>query len=507
MSGLNRKERKARLVRVLAVVLAVLLVGSILASVLPVFSAFAEGEARSSYELTLDVNTAAQAVNGVERLDYVNTSGRSLDCVFFTLYPNLFRRQEALPVADGHWNDAFPAGYLPGGVVFSGVRVNGEKANWSVSGTYEQFLRVPCDLGAGERAVFEFEFVLLLSENCFSSGFGKQGWRLVSFYPAAAVYDGYTEDFVLNGWTQVTDPMMGDEADYTVRVLTDDGWMLASTGISESRKTENGRILWTISAERARDFSLTMGKNVKTSTRMLESGLEITAYAETDALAKSMADCAAEVLAQYEEWFGECPQRQIDLAETDLLRGMSRPGMLLLPTALTARSKSDEMKAEIARLCAGQWFGCGVGCNPESEPWMNDTLTAYAAMLYFEEKEGHDGYLKRLNAAVLDALQITIPGGLTVDSDASVFTSRGEYELVVIDRGMAVMHEMRSLMGREAFIEGLRRYAEDNTGKIASVEQFARAFNDVTGSRWDEYIVGEMHTISDYVNVRLEWFE
>ena len=102
-----------------------------------------------------------------------------------------------------------------------------------------------------------------------------------------------------------------------------------------------------------------------------------------------------------------------------------------------------------------------------------------------------------LNAEVLDALQITLPGGLVVDSHASRFTDYGEYELVVIDRGMAVMHELRAMVGRETFLEALGRYVSGNAGRIASIEQFVAAFNETTGSTWGEYIVAQMHDIGD----------
>ena len=199
---------------------------------------------------------------------------------------------------------------------------------------------------------------------------------------------------------------------------------------------------------------------------------------------------------------------ELELIETDYLReGLSKPGIIQVSTGLCGLPKRAALEAAVARLCAAQWFGGAVGCNPEKEPWLADAVAGYAALLYFEEKEGYAGYLKRLNDQSLEALQITLPGGLTVDSAASRFTSRGEYELVVIDRGAVVLHETRDLMGREAFIAALARYVDDNRGKNASIASFAAALNETTGRRWDEYIVSQLQMISDYVNQRLERIE
>ena len=41
-------------------------------------------------------------------------------------------------------------------------------------------------------------------------------------------------------------------------------------------------------------------------------------------------------------------------------------------------------------------------------------------------------------------------------------------------------------------------FAAQNAGGITTVERFVSAFNEVTGSRWDEYIVGQFASIADY---------
>lgn len=104
-------------------------------------------------------------------------------------------------------------------------------------------------------------------------------------------------------------------------------------------------------------------------------------------------------------------------------------------------------------------------------------------------------------------MQITIPGGVTVDSTAERFTSRMEYDVVVVDRGTAVLHEMRSVMGRDVFMEGLTKYVSDNSLSHATTTEFLAAMNAVSGRRWDEYLYGQMHNIDDYVELNLEWYE
>ena len=107
----------------------------------------------------------------------------------------------------------------------------------------------------------------------------------------------------------------------------------------------------------------------------------------------------------------------------------------------------------------------------------------------------------------MPALRITIPGGLNVDSAADRFTSRSEFATIVIDRGVAVMHELRETMGDEAFFEGLRLYVQANAGGIASIADFAAAIDQASGSRLDEYLVAQLETISDYAGHDVQPYE
>ncbi len=494
--------------RVLAIVLALLLVGSIVLSVLPVFG-LAEEEPRSHYALDMSVDLDAQAVTVSETLDYVNATGRALDALWLNVYANALRRADSVPVENSEWNDAFPAGYAPGGVDFISVTVNGEPASWAMSGPGETFMRVEAALQPGGTARFAFRFRLLLPRCDWALGLGELGWRLVNFYPVAAAYDAQAEDFVLNGWTVAVDPLMSDAADYEATVTLPRTWTLASTGqASASEPDENELVVWSIRAEGVRDFSLAFSRRMNERRGETASGTGVRAYASTASAAQAMLDAALAALNAYENWLGPLSAPELELMETDYLRdGFSKPGLIQVSSALCAINRRGALENAVVRLCAGQWFGGEVGCNPENEPWMTDALAGYAALLVWEEREGYDGYLKRLNAQVLSALQTTIPGGLTVDSHASRFNGTDEFELVVVDRGAAVLHELRDLMGREAFLACLARYVADNRGKNASIAQFVDALNVTTGERWDEYLVSQMHTISDYVNQRLTWFE
>ena len=205
-----------------------------------------------------------------------------------------------------------------------------------------------------------------------------------------------------------------------------------------------------------------------------------------------------------EEKFGAYPWPTLTLIETEYVYdGLSYPGVIQVSGGQTGSALAET----VVDLCADQYFGSIVGSNRNEAPWLSEAVSSFVKLLYFEEKNGYNDFMQRLNDQVLPALSITVPGGVTVESAADQFSSRMEYELVIVDRGVAVLYEMRQVMGEEVFMQGLAEYVSRMRLDNATAGDFLSAMNDVSGRRWDEYLYGQMHNIDDYVGQGLEWFE
>lgn len=470
--------------------------------------ASAEEAARDRYHLDITILENEQAARIVQTCEYTNRTGSAQSGVLFCVYANVLRRQSAAPVEAEQMNDAFPAGYAPGGVDFIQIQVNGEPAEWGVQGEKELFLRVGCELEPGERARFEFEYYLLLPAYSGAMGVGDLGWRLTNFYPVAAVYDPYLEDFPLNDYTMVNEPHFAESADYTVRMELPETYDLAAPGEVTAVPDGEGRVAYDVRAEGIRQLALIFSRKMTERAAILDSGVKLRVLANTASDAQAMLDSALPVMNWLEETFGAYPWPSLTIVETDYLYdGLAYPGVIQVSDSLTGPAQRKELDQAIVSLCADQYFGCIVGNNPSGAPWLGESVSAFASLLYYEAKNGYDDYLVRLNRQVLAALQTTIPGGMTVDSEAERFNSRMEYEIVVTDRGTAVLHEMRQAMGEDAFMEALSTYVSRMWMKNAAASDFLSAMNDVSSRRWDEYLYGQMHTIDDYVDMKIEWYE
>jgi hypothetical protein len=150
-------KKMKMVVRVLAIVLALLLILGVIASVSSLF-AFAESAPRNIYELDIYMREESHAAEVSQTVKYANNTDVYLRYVMFSVYANAYRRLMTLPFEDDKLRVAFPNGYAPGGVDIISVTVNGASADWGVSGTGEQFMRVSCDIAPGGTAEFGFDF-------------------------------------------------------------------------------------------------------------------------------------------------------------------------------------------------------------------------------------------------------------------------------------------------------------------------------------------------------------
>ena len=503
---MNRKQRRA--VRIVAIVLVALLVFSAVISAV-ISLAYAEEVApsdRNRCTLTMEYLEEEQALRISQRLVYTNPSDAALDRVLFYIPANLLRRQSALPYEGESLLKAFPAGYLPGGVDLTGVRVDGADADWGIQGDTETFLRVSCTLAPGARCTFEFEYYLLLTENAAFLGISDSAWRLSNFYFSPASRDASGE-FILNAAQSFTRYVDSPVMDFEAQIALPDVYLLAGTGL-ETHEAQGEHILrWTLRAENARDFALCFGKRFREYRLETDSGVELRLLTNARGVAERLLSVASAAVDACEAMFGAMPFRQLDFVQAGYAPGaLNHTACLWLPESLL-RGDAAALAKAIRFFVAQQYFGCRASARPVSDAWLSDSVCEYLSYLLLEEADGYDAYLSALNTGVVNALQMTIPGGLTVTSDASLFTE-DEYEIVIRDRGAAVFHELRTAMGREDLIAGLRIFYEKGCGGETLTEMdLVDSLDAASGGHWEKFLTDWVFNIGDYVHQTIDWLD
>ena len=482
-------KRKKQLARILALLLAVLLVLGTIASIVFGHAHGEETATRDEIALELEFFEEEQALQIRQRLRYTNRTGKHLDRVEFSVYANMFRRVTALMYEADVWQDVFPAGNAPGGVEFSRILVDGRSADWGMMGEEELFLRVACDLAEGQTCEFTFEYTLLLTQNAASLGVGAMGWRLRGFYIQPLKYE-YGE-FVAPEPLQHANYVYADRADYALTVILPERYLLAGPGEITSVDNGDGTRTWTLAADNIRELCLSVGMRWREYSAETASGTRLRLLANARDAQKTL-DTALETLEVYESWFGPL-DGDVTIAQSDYALGtLSLPGILWANEA--ALSDAMALRGALAR----QFFGYGAYPMPTEDAWLADSVSAYAACLALKEAEGESAFLEYLNGEILPEAQYTLPGGVEVTSSAAILTA-AEYESLILGRGALVLHETCAAMGEETFLAALRLFYQRGLAMdVVGEYDFVDALDDASGGDWEAFLTDWLFNVADY---------
>jgi len=496
-------KKTSVLKRVLAILLIIALFATMIISI--IVSAIPSGhdhahaeEIADSYSFDIELLEDEQALRVTQRLVFYNDTGDRLDRVMFAVYANMFRRETTVMYETA---EAQPYGYNPGGAEFYSVKANGEEADWAVMGEGEYFMRVACDVESGGVCEFEFIYDVLITQNAAFLGVDEGCWRLSGFFPVMCVYrEGIWEG---NTPVQHNRYTLTTPAEYRAEITLPDMYMLAGTG--EENYVENGDSrTWTVTGSNIREFALTIGRAWRKYSGETAYGTRVNVYTADRGGGKAL-DEAVKAVECCERWFGGFPMESIDFAETDIaVDMMSFPGLVWLDRDVFS---DDELKYYIRRCIADQYFGIEVYSDPAADAWLGVSVPEYVSYLLYEEIDGYDAFVERMNGYFIDAINVTMPSNLVMNADAVLF-SQVQFETVVRHRGAMAMHELRVAMGREMLIDVLtdwrQKYAQNG---IVTEFDFLETMNRVTGRDWENFLTELIFNIDEYSLQMLEWYE
>ena len=498
-------KHNKRLIRIIAIVLAVLLAGGVVFGAL--FGALSEEQtsvgkgARSQCALEMEYLEDEQALRITQRLVYVNpSSGRLKDVVFYAA-GNMFRRQDGLMYGAEDAEKVFFAGYQPAGIDLRTVLMDGKPTDFGFQGEDELYLRVACDLEAGQACEFQFDYYLLLMNCGAFQGVGDTDVRLSAFCFIPGVYDDATREFQLKKPLSYARWLYCDAADFTAELTLPAGWLPACTG-TEALAENN---TWRIEAKDVRDFALCFGRRYRTFEGKTASGVAVRVLTNVrGAGGKALAEAIA-AIERCEAWFGPFPVESLDIAQSDYpLGAMNFPGLIWVPGEMM--DDGEALAHQLRRCVAQQYFGLSAYADPTADAWLSDAVSEYVACLLLEAETDQSRFLSFVNRDWVSALQQTVPGGLNVSSDAALFDEYS-YDIVVRKRGAVVLHELRLAMGLEPLLEGLANfYRKGAGGGTLTVQDFVDAL-DATGGSWEDFLADWVYNVGKYVDQTMVWYE
>jgi aminopeptidase N len=432
------------------------------------------------YAIDVDIDPEDGTFTGQAVVRYTNQESESLSEVVFRLLPNTPGYGGALDVSQ--------------------VTVNGAQVEPTLQ-LAESALYVPLEaaLAPGQMVEIGLDFVGTVPTDD-SSGYAQYGYvdgvlALPNFYPMIPVYDD-------EGWNVELAPSHGDATFtdtslYAVRIALPADMVLAVSGVVvASQDNDDGTKSYTVATGPMRDFTLVASADYQTRTDRVGNVLVTSHFLPGDDAGGRLAlDYTVRSLKIYEKLIGPYPFTELDVVATPTLAGgIEYPGLIVVAARLYGQEGGFFEFATVHEV-AHQWWYSLVGSDQLDEPWLDEALTQYTSLLYFEHRYGQDVAEAVAEEAFWGPYESLLqdeqdmPAGLPVEA-----YSHDLYGPVVYSKGPLFFLEMRQQVGDKAFYEILRTYFEQYRYGVAYPQNLMAVAEQVSGQDidplYEEWILG-----------------
>lgn len=402
----------------------------------------------SVYRIKLRLADDLLHATGVEEVIYTNTEAEPLADLHFRLFPNI----------------------LGGEMTVTSVTVEGKPATTTL-GLEDSLLVVALTdaLEPGKHVTIRLEFEQRIAENV-DLNYGVRAFyggvlALAHSYPMIAVHDS-------TGWNAEIPPAAGDLtfADmsyFQVEVNAPATLTLLGSGTEVESRVDGERKIVTFAAGPARDFYLAGGPSFVRHSRETSTGtVRVFAPQALANGALAALDYAESALAEFSSRFAPYPYSELEIVATPTLAlGIEYPGVIAIADRILTPG-DFRLEATVVHEVAHQWFYNLVGNDQLDDPWLDEALSQFATLQYFESRygaEGAQGFRDSLEGRWERLGRREIPIGLPVAGFGPQ-----EYGAIVYGRGPLFFDELRETMGHSTFDAFLRRYVSTFAWGIAT---------------------------------------
>ncbi len=140
--------------------------------------------------------------------------------------------------------------------------------------------------------------------------------------------------------------------------------------------------------------------------------------------------------------------------------------------AITGRAIGEKTNYRLlANTIARQWWGVIVSPASRDDWWLGDGFARYSEARYVENAVGETGYEEVAKDMAVGALAYD---SVPLSSASKLDQFSPEFQSLTTDKGGAILHMLRFVMGEETFNNTLRGFAIKFAGKSATTDDFRK---------------------------------
>lgn len=439
------------------------------------------------YVIDATFDPKKEMVFAVQTVVFQNRTPNELSEIIFHIYPEAFKSLKTAPFPTEELKYAYPEGFSEGFINITNVTSKERKLNFKKEGTLLK-VNVPEPLKPGEEIEIKIEFQEKVPFSLGRFGHGKNTYNCGNWYPILSVYDE-------NGWNldpyySIGDPFYSDTASFKVSITAPDGFTIAATGKPVKKIIKSGSTTWVFEADLVRDFAWVAGSDLKAISGKVD-GTKINVYyfGNDEDAAKKALEYGKQALRFFNRYFGPYPYDEYSIVMSDFyMGGMEYPNLVLIDHHML----DDEVLLEyvIVHETAHQWWYGLVGNNQVKEPWLDEAMTEYSTVLYYEGVYGMAKGMEVYQDFILYPYRFFELGNGSgpILRPVSQFKSWGEYDATVYKKGAIMLKELESRIGKSKMREALRFYLKQNVFGNATTADFVNAVSGTMGTDFGEVI-------------------
>ena len=312
--------------------------------------------------------------------------------------------------------------------------------------------------------------------------------NLGNWYPIVCVYEN-------GNWNKCIynpngDPFYSQVANYSVTLTLPSTYTLATTGIITEKNTKNPlNTVWTVRADKVRDFACVFSQNFKLKSAIYDNIIVYSYYIGDDKYGQKALDTGVNAIKTFNEMFGKYPYDQISIVSCDFyIGGMEYPNMVMINKDLYASNTIDALEEVVAHEVAHQWWYGVVGNDEINKAWLDESLTHYSTMMYYEKTYGDQRFKEAMSSsksyycATIQVLKATgVDFNEKIDRPSSSFNDWRLYDVLVYDKGAMMLDSIRGAVGDKKFFDSLKEYYSTNMYKNVTEKELISAFNKKSG--------------------------
>lgn len=451
-----------------------------------------ESKNLNTYTMDLTYNED-HTLEGKQTLKYCNKSDTTLNNISFHLYPKAFTQGAVnKPVGTLTKDKAYPHGEDYGDIDIKSASVNGKAVDFTYSGTDNDILNVGLTkkLDPMDKVTIDIEYKVYLPNINHRFGYGDNAINLANFYPVVAVLEN--GEFVLDPYNSNGDPFYSDCSNYNVTLNVPSKYKVASTGVQNNVTTTEEINTYDISALCVRDFAIVMSDKFEIASEKVGDTTVMYYYYDDEKFADNLK-AGVDSLNTFNRIFGKYPYSTLSVVKTNFVHGgMEYPNLIYI----SDQTEGADYTNVIIHETAHQWWYGVIGSNAYKYPWLDEGLTEYSTALFYEENPDYgvdkDQLIKNTNNSYVTFVELykDVLGSVDTSMNRSLneYNTEPEYVYMTYVKGMLFFDNLRELVGKNKFLEGLQTYYSNYAFSNVTPEHFIGVFEKVCNKELRSYI-------------------